>query len=274
MRCADGPINQYKLILAYDGTDFHGWQRQKPVEGQPELRTVQGVLEKALSRLLYQRVVTCGASRTDAGVHAQGQVVAFDAACPIPASRLGHAITGRLPHDMDVRQVALVQKRFDPIRDVIKKQYRFRINCALHRPLSLRNYVCHFPAALDVDRMNRAAALLIGQHDFAGFAAAGHGRKSTVRTIFDCHLKRADEDTIDLFVQGDGFLWNMVRIIAGTLVEVGRGKFEPKRVTEILTATDRSLAGPTLGPQGLILQWIQYKEVLNDQEEEGILKNS
>lgn len=260
-----GQVQRYKLTVAYDGTNFHGWQKQHP-PGEPALRTVQGVLELALCKLLRQRIVTAGASRTDAGVHALGQVVQFDAACPIPLDRLPHAINSRLPEDVDVRSAEQARADFDAIRDVVSKQYRYRIFNADRRPLGLRRMVCHLWTPLDIDQMNDAARRLVGRHDFGGFAAAGHGRASTVRTIHHCHVERTEEELIDIIVAGDGFLWNMVRIIAGTLTEVGRGRFEPPQVDRVLASANRQLAGPTLGPEGLCLQWVRYGPAGHDAE--------
>lgn len=257
-RRGQGVVRRYKLTVAYDGTAFHGWQKQHPPD-QPPLRTVQGVLEAALCRVLRQRIVTAGASRTDAGVHAVGQVVQFDAACPIPVERLPHAINSRLPEDVDVIAAEQAATDFDAIRDVVSKQYRYRIFNAKRRPLGLRHMVCHLDVPLDVDRMSEAAQRLVGTHDFAGFAAAGHGRESTVRTIHHSHVARTDEPVVDIVVAGDGFLWHMVRIVAGTLAEIGRGRFDVGQIDRVLKTGDRQQAGPTLSPEGLCLQWVKYK---------------
>lgn len=254
---------RYKLTLAYDGSAFHGWQRQHPPGLEP-LRTVQGELGKVLVRLLNtpsDRLGFVGASRTDSGVHALGQVAQFDAATPIPIERLGKAINARMPADIEVRSVEVAPPDFDSIGGVTNKQYRYRIHTADHKPLWQRNAVYHyFNAPLDVDRMNAAAARLVGTHDVEGFSAAGHGREFTTRTIFDCRVLTDPTfpGEVHITIQGSGFLYNMVRIIAGTLIEVGRGKFEPTRIDEILATADRRLAGPTLPPQGLCLEWIAY----------------
>jgi len=250
--------HRYKLTLAYDGAGFHGWQRQMGDDGEP-LRTVQGALESAMRRLLKQPINVIGASRTDAGVHALGQVAHFDAACPIPIERLPHAINSRLPEDVDVRAAEVVADDFHAIKGAAEKQYRYRIFNSEHRPLDRRRHVWHCWWDLDVDRMNDAAGRLVGTHDFEGFAAAGHGRSSTVRTIFDCRVV-ADDPEVQVTMRGDGFLYNMVRIIGGTLVEIGRGLFEPDQIDEILRTADRRVAGPTLPPNGLWLEWIRYDE--------------
>ncbi len=256
---ANGERHRYKLVIAYDGSAFHGWQKQEPPDAPP-LRTVQGVLQDALIRVLRQPISLIGASRTDAGVHARGQVAHFDADSPVPIERMALAINSRLPDDMEVRSVERVDAGFDAIQHAVTKQYTYAIHNADHRPLAMRHTVYHCWYELDIDRMNDAAARLMGEHDFEGFSAAGHGRESTIRTIHRCDVKRQG-DRVTITVEGSGFLWNMVRIIAGTLVEVGRGLFEPARINEILESTDRQKAGPTLPPQGLCLEWIRHGDV-------------
>lgn len=254
---------RYKLTLAYDGSAFFGWQKQEPPDEEP-LRTVQGELEAVLVRLLgtpKSDLHLMGASRTDSGVHALGQTAMFDADCRIPLERMAKAINARLPDDMEVRNCELAPAGFDVIGDVTNKQYRYRIFNAAHKPLWVRNAVYHcFKAELDPQRMNDAAQRLIGTHDIEGFAAAGHGRENTVRTIFDCmvFVDPVYPDEIHITIQGSGFLYNSVRIIAGTLIEVGRGRFTPSHIDTILKTADRSFAGPTLPPQGLCLEWVRY----------------
>ncbi len=247
---------RYRLTIAYDGTDFHGWQKQEPPGSEP-LRTVQGELERVISRLLQQPVSLRGASRTDAGVHAVGQSAVFDAAGRVPADRMAHAINSRLPGDIDIRHVEIVPDDFDYVGSVVSKQYCYRIYHSSQRPLGLRHMVYHNWLPLDVARMAAGAKQLVGCHDFAGFATAGHGRESTVRTIHDCRVYTVDPE-IRITVAGDGFLYNMVRIIAGTLLEIGRGRFDPEQIDLILSQRDRRLAGPTLEPQGLCLEWIRF----------------
>jgi len=245
------PIQRYKLTLAYDGSAFHGWQHQ------PGLRTVQETTRQVLQQVLAQPIMLQGASRTDAGVHAEGQVAHFDADCRIPLERMAMAFNARLPADIEVRHVEPVADDFDAVRGAVDKEYQYRIWNTHRRPLGLRRMVYHYWVPLDADRMNDAAGRLVGEHDFAGFATAGHGRQSTLRTIHTCTAARAGDEVI-ITVSGNGFLYNMVRIIVGTLIEVGRGKWEPGRVDEILQTADRRLAGPTVPPGGLRLQWIRY----------------
>lgn len=254
---------RYKITIAYDGSAFHGWQKQEP-PGQEPLRTVQGELESVLVRLLgtpKDQLHLMGASRTDSGVHALGQVAMFDADCSIPLERMALAINARLPDDMEIRSCELAPDDFNVIGDVTNKQYRYRVFNSEDKPLWVRNAVYHcFSSELDPQKMNDAAQRLIGTHDIEGFAAAGHGRENTVRTIYDCmvFVDPVYPDEIHMTIQGSGFLYNSVRIIAGTLVEVGRGRFEPKHIDTILKTADRRIAGPTLPPQGLCLEWVRY----------------
>lgn len=258
----DPNAQRYKLTIAYDGSNFHGWQKQEPPDEDP-LRTVAAVVERAIMELVQQPVTLVGASRTDARVHARGQVAHFDAVnMRVPVRRLPQALTSRLPDDVDIIDAEEVPAEFDAISGAKHKQYRYRLFHSIRRPLCHRAAVYHCFTPLDIDRMNEAAKRLIGTHDVEGFAAASHGRQTTVRTIFDCRVVRIElehaEPEIHILVEGDGFLYNMVRIIAGTLVEVGRGHFEPERIDEIIATTDRRKAGPTLPATGLCLEWIKY----------------
>lgn len=250
-------LRRYKLIIAYDGTLFHGWQRQEPIGVEP-LRTVQGVIEQAALRTLQQPVHVVGASRTDAGVHALGQTAQMDAATRIPVERMADALNSRLPEDVEVRSVELAPPGFESISGARSKQYRYRMFIQKRRPLDRRHYVYHCWTPLEVAKMQDAARRLIGEHDFAGFAAADHNRLTTVRTIFDCRVEQAG-DELHLVVSGSGFLYNMVRIISGTLVEVGRGRFAPEVIERVLETRDRRVAGPTMPATGLWLEWIKYE---------------
>lgn len=253
-----GELKRYKLSLAYDGYLFHGWQKQNP-KGEEPLRTVQGTVENELKRLLQQPITLIGASRTDAGVHAEGQVATFKAATPIPMDRMRDAINGRLPDDVEVRQIEVADMNFEPIGGAKRKRYRYRVHNTTRKPLFNRWYVHHCWYPLDIDRMNDAAKRLIGTHDCEGFASAAHGRMTTVRTIFSCGVVRAtDSPEVHIVVEGDGFLYNMVRILAGTLIDVGRGHLEPTVIDEIHLTGQRSLAGTTLPPEGLCLEQIWY----------------
>lgn len=251
-------LRRYRLTVRYDGSEFHGWQKQEPPESEP-LRTAQGVLESAVIRALRQPVVLNGASRTDAGVHALGQVAAFNAETTIPVERLHHAINRYLPDDIAVVDAREVERDFDPITMAAAKAYQYTIHNASVRPVFDRKHVYHCWHPLEASAMHEAAQALIGEHDFASFANTHHGRVSTVRTVFACDARR-EGGRIVLEISGSGFLYHMVRIIAGTLVEVGRGAMSADAVARILAARDRAQAGPTLGASGLRLMWIQYPD--------------
>jgi len=248
---------RYVVTLAYDGAGFHGFQRQTPPD-RPSLRTVQGELEATLFDVLQQPIKTIGASRTDARVHATGQLVQFDAETRIPRERLGTVLNNRLPEDMEIRELRAVADNFDVIGGVESKQYRYRLFNAATRPLAIRHLVCHCRHALDARLMHQAAQKLVGTHDFGGFAAAGHGRTHTIRAVTRCEVIE-NRPEIQVVVEGSGFLWNQVRIMVGTLVEIGRGHMPIERLDRILVTADRREAGPTLEPQGLSLAWIRHR---------------
>lgn len=338
---------RYKLTIAYDGTDFCGWQKQfphadavttaprmeatpaasadaDPVRPRVELRTVQSVVERAVRVVVHQPVVIHGASRTDSGVHANGQVAAFSTIVdddgrgrggwPVERGTAGlvRAINSRLPRDVLVLDAEPVADDFDPIGGALSKGYTYTIWNARERTLWNRRTSLHVWQPLDLAEMKAAAAVLIGEHDFAAFAAAGHGRATTVRTVHGCEVERFDASfprervgeraacgsalaaeqpvrpnatgeslggtsptsprrdepleeqahipqLIRISVSGSGFLWNMVRIIAGTLVEAGKGKFTPDDVRAALATGDRRKAGPTLPAHGLCLEWVRYR---------------
>jgi tRNA pseudouridine38-40 synthase len=254
---------RYKLTVAYDGTDFHGWQKQHPPNEEP-LRTVQGVLEQAVREVVREDISVTGASRTDAGVHAIGQVASFASSTGIPTKRLRMAVNSRLPDDVQVRRIEIVDDSFEPISACTSKGYQYRLafgrkKSAL-KPLFDRHITTWTAYELDCDRMHAAAQHLIGEHDFASFTRLHHGRESTVRTIHDCSVTQVARRRCTIEVSGNGFLYNMVRIIAGTLHNVGRGAIEPEAISAILAARDRTAAGPTLPPEGLFLMWVEYGE--------------
>jgi len=270
---------RYKLTVAYDGTHFHGWQKQQrtPDESAPatdqsqtadccadspeRIRTVQGELEQCVRRVLGEPVNLLGASRTDAGVHACGQVAAFTSETKIPVDKLARAISSRCPPDLQVLSAEIAPDDFDPIKGAIAKGYRYRIahGCRPNRqPLFDRHLVTTTAYKLDPELMNEAARELLGEHDFASFTRIAHGRESTVRTVYECKVNALSRRRCEIEVAGNGFLYNMIRIIAGTLVEVGRGRIAPDEIARILAARDRSAAGSTMPPEGLCLMWIRY----------------
>ncbi|HRQ76867.1 MAG TPA: tRNA pseudouridine(38-40) synthase TruA [Phycisphaerales bacterium] len=254
---------RYKLTVAYDGTHFHGWQKQHPPDSEP-LRTAQGVLETAIREVVREPVCVLGASRTDAGVHAVGQVAAFTSEQEIPIDRLPRAINGKLPDDIQVRRAELAPPDFDPIQHCTSKGYRYRIahSVAHHpegrMPLFDRHFIAWSPYVLDAGKMHEAAQRLVGTHDFASFTRMHHGRESTVRTVFSCDVAATSSRRLKIDISGNGFLYNMIRIIAGTLTDVGRGVYPPEHIDAILTARDRTAAGSTMPPEGLCLRWVRY----------------
>ncbi len=248
-------LRNVKLTVAYDGTAYHGWQIQ------PGFNTVQGVLTEAVRSLLGDEVRVFGASRTDAGVSALGQVALIQIDSPVPTENLPRAITGRLPDDIAIVSAEDVPMGFNVIGDVTNKLYRYTICTSKVRPvLRIRN-CWHRPGALDVPAMDKAAKFMVGKKDFKSFAAAADSRENSVRTIFRCDVTTdagVEKDWIYIDVEGDGFLYNMVRNVVGTLVEVGVGRWQPERMTEILAACDRTAAGPIAPASGLCLMWIRY----------------
>lgn len=321
---------RFALTIAYDGTHFCGWQRQvhtpqlkqadggalnipphhimgpteiqceeihPPIEpGKVELRTVQAVVQRAVREVVREPVELFGASRTDAGVHARGQVAAFtttddpsmhekgigwplDRGC----DRLLRAINGKLPHDVQIVDCRAVRSDFDPVGDCESKGYVYRVYAGRDRPFAERERMLHVFDPLDIPLMQQAATMLVGTHDFAAFASAGHGRQNTVRTVLRCEvlldgqpespgprafarLPEAQGTNAELVlgqrlrieVSGTGFLYNMVRIISGTLVEIGKGKMTIAQMERAMAERDRRIAGPTLPAHGLCLEWIRY----------------
>ena len=243
------------LTIAYDGTRYSGWQKQK----NPDVITVEGELTKALQQLFREPTLEIiGASRTDAGVHALGQRAILDVETTMPVERLPMAIRSFLPEDIVVTKAEEVANTFHPRFDCVKKTYEYRFwNSPVKNPKE-RLYAAYVQKPLDIERMNEGAKALIGTHDFAAFCAAGAQVSTTVRTIFDCHVKRQGE-SVCISVTGDGFLYNMVRIIAGTLLAVGTGKLEAAAVSGIIASRDRAQAGQTAEPQGLTLMEIFYE---------------
>lgn len=338
---------RYRLTIAYDGTRFCGWQKQEPPAhaavsptkvlstqaGQAptarvRLRTVQEIVEQAVRRVVREPVEVIGASRTDGGVHARGQVAAFTCsgddtptpaepasatetrvpACPDtpagtrcgaaddhrtrrersrtgwPVSRgpemLRRALNSCLPSDVLIRAVQPAPPDFDPVGQCLAKCYSYTLHVSPDRPLWDRWFVHHVRTPLNLEAMAEAARILEGEHDFAAFAASRHGRPSTVRRVFSCRVREQSDPfappiavpdlatgeprneaggtRVRIEVVGNGFLYNMVRIMAGTLLEVGRGRMAPADVAAALASRDRRRAGPTLPPAGLCLEWIHY----------------
>jgi tRNA pseudouridine38-40 synthase len=243
----------FKLTVAYDGAGFVGWQRQ------PTGTSIQGLLEEALSRLDKRRVTVTGAGRTDAGVHALGQVAGCALERDIDAATLVRALNAALPESVRVRDAAEVSAAFHPRFDARSKSYRFRIwNDEVLMPFE-RGYVWHIPTPrLDVGAMAEAAALLVGRHDFAAFQGAGSETNGTERVILASRLARDPESLIVYDVCGEGFLRHMVRNIVGTLVEIGRGRHPAAWIEQVLASRDRTMAGRTAPAAGLFLVGVGY----------------
>ncbi len=241
------------LVLAYDGTDFHGWQRQ------PGLRTVQETLETALEELTGARPSTSASSRTDAGVHARGQVVHFLTASRHDPSTFIKALNALMPADVRVLSAQERPQTFHSTLDAVSKRYRYVLdNDPIASPFTLR-YSWHIRAPLDTSAMRRGAEALLGRHDFRSFETEWPNRASSVRTLLDAQVSRHGHE-VHIEVEADGFLYNMVRAITGTLVLVGTGKRPETWVREVVAAEDRRQAGPTAPPQGLFLLHVSYPD--------------
>ncbi|MBM7853859.1 tRNA pseudouridine38-40 synthase [Desulfohalotomaculum tongense] len=243
-----------KLTVAYDGTNYHGFQEQRGTK----YVTIQELLEKSLSKLAKQRIQVIGAGRTDSGVHARGQVVNFKCdSWPVPLNKVPLAVNALLPGDVVVLKAEEVPADFHARFSALGKTYTYTIyNHPLPDPFS-RRFALHEPRPLDDKAMNEAAQFLVGKHDFKSFQAQGTPVKTTVREITAAGVKR-ERDYLYLKFTANGFLYNMVRIMTGTLIQVGLGKIKPADVKTILESKDRTKAGPTAPPQGLCMDEIYY----------------
>ncbi len=239
-------MKRIMLIVAYDGTRYHGWQVQQNGE------TIEGVLNRCLSDLLQEDIEVIGASRTDSGVHALGNVAVFDTQTRIPAEKIAYALNARLPEDIRIQESKEVDSQFHPRHCDSRKTYEYRIYNAPF-PMPTERLYTHFSyTPLDIGRMQEAADYFAGTHDFKSFCSADAQVESTVRHIDGVEVQKSG-NLITIRVTGRGFLYNMVRIMAGTLMEVGSGRLEPQEVTRILEAKDRAAAGPTAPACGLTL---------------------
>jgi tRNA pseudouridine38-40 synthase len=243
---------QFRLLLEYDGTDYHGWQLQ------PNARTLQEVLETALVTALRHPVRLHAAGRTDAGVHALGQVATFRSECLIEPRELRKTLNALTPADVAVREVAPVPESFDARRSATSRVYEYRIWNLPWRSAFWHRYTWHVPRALDVRAMQTAAAALVGEHDFSAFRAADCDSESRTRRVLHSGLTET-ENLCTYRVQANAFLRHMVRTIVGTLVAVGAGDLPPEAMAEILAGRDRTRAGETAPPQGLCLVAVSYE---------------
>ncbi len=239
------------IRLAYDGSSYHGWQTQA---GLP---TVQQTLERAVEKTVQHAVHVTGCGRTDAGVHALSYCANFRTDCAIPIDRIPLALNSRLPADIAVQAAVEAPESFNAIGSCIQKEYIYKIHNSRIRDPFLDCRACFWPAPLDADVMNAAAAAFVGTHDFAAVRSVGTETKTTVRTVKWCRAER-DGDTITVTVCADGFLYNMVRAIVGTLVYASDGKLSPRDIPALLERGDRRLTGPTMPPQGLYMHRVWY----------------
>ena len=250
-------MKRVRMVVAYDGTAYRGWQLQ------PNGITIEQVLHRELTALLKEPISVIGASRTDSGVHARGNVAVFDTENRMPADKICFALNQRLPEDIRVQSSEEVPADWHPRKANCTKTYEYKVlNRKISMPLErLYAHFCYFN--LDLDKMREAAAHLVGEHDFKSFCTVRTQAEETVRTIYSLDITKQD-DMITIRISGSGFLYNMVRIIAGTLLEVGMGAYPPEHVEEILDARDRQAAGRTAPARGLTLVSMEYQQELPD----------
>lgn len=245
-------MKRIMLIVSYCGNNYCGWQKQN------NALSVEEVINTKLSELLGEEICVIGASRTDAGVHAKGNVAIFDTNSTIPPDKFAYALNSRLPDDIRIQESRQVRDDFHPRYDKNSKKYTYRIlNSKISMPI-YNLYTLHVSNSLDIDSMKKAAKYIVGEHDFKAFCAVGTGVKSTVRNVYSLDIDRDSNDIISITITGNGFLYNMVRIIVGTLIQVGTGKIKPDYVEQIIASKDRGMAGPTVGAKGLTLEEIRY----------------
>ncbi|MGX7245496.1 tRNA pseudouridine(38-40) synthase TruA [Enterococcus quebecensis] len=246
---------RYKAIIAYDGTNFNGFQ------AQPNGRTVQEEIEKTLRKMNNGKTITIfGSGRTDAGVHAAGQVIHFDYPQTRELEKMRYALDTQTPEDIAVKSVEIVSDEFHARYHVIEKTYQFRVDIGKPRSPFKRFYASYFPYPIDEEKIRRALSDLLGTHDFTSFCASGTEIEDKVRTIHEASLEvnEAGDELIFTF-RGDGFLYKMIRILVGTLLKMGNGRMDETMIPEILAAKDRNLAGPTAHPEGLYLVEVKYE---------------
>ncbi len=246
-------MRRIMLTVAYDGTAYNGWQLQ------PNGITIEGELNRALKELLGEDISVIGASRTDAGVHALCNMAVFDTESRILPEKIAPALNARLPEDIRVQRSVEVAPDFHPRRCNTKKTYEYRVYMGKYENPIGRQYAHFVYVPLDVEKMEKAAGYLVGEHDFKSFCVAKAQVLTTVRTLYGIEVKK-EGNYLTIRVSGNGFLFNMVRIIAGTLLEVGKGKLAPEQVKEILEAKDRQAAGPTAPARGLTLVSFEFCE--------------
>ncbi len=245
-------VKRVRLTVAYDGTNYHGWQVQN------NGITIESELNRCLTDLLREPIGVIGASRTDSGVHALGNIAVFDTTSRMPAEKISYALNQRLPEDIRVQRSEEVADDWHPRKCASRKTYEYRIYRAEFPMPVKRLYSLFTYHELDVNRMQEAAAYLEGEHDFKSFCQTGAQVESTVRTLYSVEVEEQGGNDLVIRVCGNGFLYNMVRIIAGTLLEIGQGKKDPMDIFAILEAKDRSAAGPTAPAHGLTLMKYEF----------------
>ena len=245
-------MRNIKLIIEYDGKDFNGWQKQ------PNKLNIQGTIEKAIEQITGEKVDLMASGRTDRGVHAFGQVANFKTNSTIPIDKFPIAINSNLKKSILIKSAEEVDEKFHSRLTCKKKTYRYVINNSRYGTAIYRNLETHIPMKLNIEKMQKAVKYFEGEHDFKAFRASGTSSKSSVRTIYRAEVIDKHDGKIWIELTGNGFLYNMVRIIAGTLVDVGLEKIEPEEITKIIESKDRTKAGKTLQPQGLYLLNVEY----------------
>lgn len=245
-------MRNIKLTIEYDGREFNGWQKQ------PNKLNIQGTIEQAIKVITSEDVELNASGRTDAGVHALGQVANFKTNSKIPIEKMAIAINANLKKSIRIKDAQEVEERFHSRLSCKRKTYRYIINNAKEASAIYRNLETHVPDKLDLKKMEEAIKYFIGEHDFKAFRASGTSSKSSVRTIYDAKIIQKEDNRIWIELTGNGFLYNMVRIIVGTLIEVGQQKIEPSKIKEILESKNRENAGKTFPPNGLYLVKVEY----------------
>lgn len=246
-------MRNIKLVIEYDGKEFNGWQKQ------PTKLNIQGEIERAIKQITGEEVDLTASGRTDAGVHALGQVANFKTNSNIPIEKIPIALNSNLKKSIVIKSAEEVEERFHSRLNCKRKTYRYIINNSKYGTAIYRNLETHIPMKLDIQKMQEAVKYFEGEHDFKAFKASGTSSKSSVRTIYKAEVIEAGNERIYIELTGNGFLYNMVRIISGTLVEVGLGKIEPNEIKTIIDSQKRENAGKTLPPQGLYLIKVEYE---------------
>jgi tRNA pseudouridine38-40 synthase len=246
-------MRNIKLTIEYDGTNYQGWQKQKDID----VKTIQETLERAISLLTNEEIKVQGSSRTDAGVHAKGFIANFKTTTNIPEAKYREAINFRLPNDIAIIKSEEVEEDFNARYNAKGKTYSYTIINREIYPSIGRQYMYHVKKPLNIEAMKEACKHFLGTKDFISFMSSGSSVKTTIRTIEDLHIEK-DNDIIKIYVTGDGFLYNMVRIIVGTLIMVGRDSIKPENVKDIIEAKDRKKAGICVPAQGLTLEKVFY----------------